>query len=78
MYFIRVYLYGHFHICQLFVGSNCPLHVVQVLPTFISVLNAKLVMGFTWMSLGFSKNTFHIFTELNRWVTVVSLKLHNI
>jgi hypothetical protein len=41
-------------------------------------LMQKLAMGFTWMSLGFSKNTFYIFTELNRWVTVVSLKLHNI
>lgn len=38
----------------------------------------KPSMGFTWMSLGFSKNTVHIFTDLNRGVTVVSLKSHSI
>jgi hypothetical protein len=41
-------------------------------------LMQKLAMGFTWMSLAFSKNIVDIFTELNSWVTLVSLKLHSI
>jgi hypothetical protein len=78
MYFIGVYLYGHFISARYLLEVTVTCMLCRFYLLLFLHLMQKLAIGFTWMSLAFSKNTVYIFTELNSWITLVSLKLHSI